>query len=79
MLNDVEQHSLKGYNRLGEEILTELNGKVDAFVASVGTAGCAMGVAEGLKAKNPQTKAFIVEPSESPVILTDDPVDHIME
>jgi cysteine synthase A len=62
------KHSLKGYKRIGEEILTELNGKVDAFVASVGTAGCAMGVAEALKAKNPQTKVFIVEPSESPVI-----------
>ena len=59
---------MKGYNRFGEEILTELNGKVDAFVASIGTAGCAMGVAEGLKAKNPQTKVFIVDPSESPVI-----------
>ncbi len=62
------KHSLKGYNRLGEEILSQLDGEVDAFVASVGTAGCAMGVAEVLKAKNPQTKVFIVEPSESPVI-----------
>ncbi len=62
------KHSLMGYNRLGEEILTQLDGKVDAFVASVGTAGCAMGVAEVLKAKNSQTKVFIVEPAESPVI-----------
>jgi len=62
------KHSLKGYRGLGEEIVSQLDGKVDAFVASVGTAGCAMGVAEALKAKNPQTKVFIVEPSESPVI-----------
>lgn len=62
------KHSLKGYRRIGEEILRQLDGKVDAFVASVGTAGCAMGVAEVLKAENPQTKVFIVEPSESPFI-----------
>jgi len=62
------KHSLKGYNKIGEEILTQLDGKVDAFVASVGTAGCAMGVAEALKTKNPQTKVFVVEPAESPVI-----------
>jgi cysteine synthase A len=62
------KHSLKGYNKIGEEILRQLDGKVDAFVASVGTAGCAMGVAEVLKAKNTQTKVFVVEPAESPVI-----------
>jgi len=62
------KHSLKGYNKIGEEILKQLDGKVDAFVASVGTAGCAMGVAEVLKARNPQTKVFVVEPAESPVI-----------
>jgi len=62
------KHSLKGYNKLGEEILSQLDGKVDAFVASVGTAGCAMRVAEVLKANNPHTKVFIVEPSESPII-----------
>ncbi|TLM97941.1 cysteine synthase family protein [bacterium] len=62
------KHSLKGFNKMGEEILRQLDGKVDAFVASVGTAGCAMGVAEVLKAKNPQTKVFVVEPAESPVI-----------
>jgi len=62
------KHSLKGFNKMGEEILRQLDGKVDAFVASVGTAGCAMGVAEVLKARNPQTKVFVVEPAESPVI-----------
>jgi len=62
------KHSLKGFNKMGEEILRQLDGKVDAFVASVGTAGCAMGVAEVLKARNPTTKVFVVEPAESPVI-----------
>ena len=62
------KHSLKGYRKMGEEILTQLDGRVDAFVAAVGTAGCAMGVAEVLKERNPRTKVFIVEPYESPVI-----------
>ena len=62
------KHSLKGYNKIGEEILSQLDGKVDAFVAIVGSAGCAMGVAEVLKANNPQTKVYVVEPAESPII-----------
>jgi len=53
---------------LGAEILSQLNGKVDAFVASFGSAGCAMGVAEVLKAHNPKTKVSIVEPFESPMV-----------
>jgi cysteine synthase A len=61
-------HQLKGYNKMGEEILAQTNGQLDAFVASVGTAGCAMGVAEVLKAKNPNVKVVIVEPAESPII-----------
>ena len=62
------RHSLKGYRKIGQEILGQLDGKVDAFVASVGTAGCAMGVAEVLKTKNRRMKVFVVEPTESPVI-----------
>ncbi len=62
------RHALKGYNKMGEEILTQLDGKVDAFVASFGSAGCVMGVAEVLKRKDPKTKVFIVEPSESPIM-----------
>lgn len=62
------KHALRGYNRLAEEILQQLDGRVDGFVASVGTAGCAMGVAEVLKARNPETKVFVAEPSESPII-----------
>lgn len=61
-------HQLKGHNKMGEEILAQTNGLVDAFVASVGTAGCAMGVAEVLKARNPNIRVVVVEPAESPVI-----------
>ncbi|MBI3115863.1 MAG: cysteine synthase family protein [Thaumarchaeota archaeon] len=62
------KHALRGYNRLADEVLQQLDGRVDGFVASVGTAGCAMGVAEVLKARNPDTKVFVAEPSESPII-----------
>jgi cysteine synthase A len=62
------RYALKGYNKMGEEIITQLDGKVDAFVASFGSAGCAMGVAQVLKRKDPKTRVFIVEPSESPLV-----------
>ena len=62
------RYMLKGYNALGEEILGQLAGRVDAFVASFGTAGCSMGVSEVLKAKDSGTRVCLVEPSESPVV-----------
>jgi cysteine synthase A len=62
------KHMLKGYNALGAEILSQLNGKVDAFVASFGTAGCSMGVAEVLKAARKEIEIVLVEPEESPVV-----------
>ncbi len=61
-------HQLKGHNQMGKEILAQTDGSVDAFVAGVGTAGCAMGVAEVLKAKTPRIKVVVVEPAESPAI-----------
>ena len=63
------RHMLRGYNALGTEILTQLNGNVDAFVASFGTGGCSMGVAEVLKAvKSKKIGVFLAEPEESPVV-----------
>lgn len=62
------KHQLKGHNKTGEEILVQTDGKLDAFVAGVGTAGCAMGVAQVLKANDAKIKVFLVEPAESPVI-----------
>lgn len=52
----------------GKEILRDLDGKVDAFVAGVGTGGTISGVAECLKNYNPAIKIFAVEPDESPVL-----------
>lgn len=52
----------------GVEIYKDLDGKVDIFVAGVGTGGTLTGVGEYLKAKNPKTKIIAVEPASSPVL-----------
>ena len=50
------------------EIWEDTDGKVDMFVAGVGTGGTITGCSEVLKQKNPNLKSFAVEPSNSPVI-----------
>lgn len=51
-----------------EEIWKDLDGKVDAFVAGIGTAGTLCGTARGLKKHNSAIKAIGVEPEESPLL-----------
>jgi cysteine synthase A len=51
-----------------EEIWADTDGKVDAFIAGVGTGGTITGVGEVLKSRNPEVRVFAVEPSQSPVI-----------
>ena len=73
------EDSITGYYPLAEEIRQQTNGKVTAFVHSVGTAASCRGVATVLKHHDPNVKIYAVEPAESPVLSGGQPGPHKIE
>jgi cysteine synthase A len=78
--NQLENHdSIAGYFPLGEEIWRQTQGRVDAFVHSVGTGASLRGVATVLKREKPAVRMVAVEPAESPVLAGGAPGPHKIE
>ena len=73
------QDSIAGYHALGEEIWSQTDGAVDAFVHSVGTGACSRGVATVLKRFKPDVRIVAVEPAESAVLSGGQPGPHKIE
>ncbi|UCE61420.1 MAG: cysteine synthase family protein [Phycisphaerales bacterium] len=71
--------SIAGYYSLAEEIWSQTDGEVDAFVHSVGTAASTRGVATVLKRHNSKVRIVVVEPAESAVLSGGQPGPHKIE
>jgi cysteine synthase A len=70
---------LDGYDALGVELAEQLDGRLDAFCAYVGTAGCFVGATRALRRTLPALHRVAVEPAESAVISGGPPGTHRIE
>ena len=71
--------SIAGYNAMGEEIWRQSEGKVDAFIQSIGTTASLRGVADVLRRHYPAVRIVAVEPTESAVLSGGVPGAHKIE
>ncbi len=71
--------SIAGYSAMGEEIWSQSDGQIDAFVQSIGTAASLRGVAQVLRHHNPNVRIIAVEPAESAVLSGGQPGAHKIE
>jgi cysteine synthase len=60
--------ALDGYGTIGDELLAQIDGQIDAFCGAIGTAGMLMGVSRALKRADPSTQVVLLEPDASPFI-----------
>lgn len=70
---------LTGYATLGDEIWTQTEGQIDAFVQGVGTGGSLCGTAEALRLHDAAIRIVAVEPAESPVLSGGAPGANLIE
>lgn len=59
---------IDGYRRLGEELIEQVPGRIDAMCLYIGTAGCFIGVSRALRVAHPAMRRIAVEPAESAVL-----------
>ncbi len=70
---------LTGYSALGDEIWTQTEGRIDAYVQGVGTGGSLRGTAEALRLHDSAIRVVAVEPAESPVLSGGTPGANLIE
>jgi cysteine synthase len=59
--------NVTAHHKTGKEIIDQVDGKIDAFIAAIGTGGTLMGIAEILKKENPKTKVIGIQPASSKI------------